>query len=85
MTKSVSIEALRAGDKAKVVGFQFGSNKCYLRKLLAMGMVKNCNLEVVRVAPLGDPVVVKVHGVEFSLRKVEAAGLVLEREGLAVC
>lgn len=85
MTQSVYFSDLKAGDKVKVTGFQFGDNKCYLRKLLAMGVVKGAELEVKRLAPLGDPVVVVIKGVELSLRKAEAQGLVLQPVGLAVC
>ena len=42
-------------------------------RLVDMGVVKGSHLTVVKVAPLGDPVEVKVKGTALALRKNEAA------------
>ena len=44
-----------------------------------MGMTKGSLVEVVRVAPLGDPIDVKIKGYHLSLRKDEAAGIQVSR------
>lgn len=41
------------------------------KKLLTMGLTPNTTLEVVRVAPLGDPIEIRVRGYMLSLRKEE--------------
>lgn len=62
---------LKIGDYAKVTGFsQAGAS--YRRKLLAMGLTPSTSLEVLRVAPMGDPVEVRVRGCNISLRREEA-------------
>jgi len=43
-----------------------------------MGLTRGTEITVVRVAPLGDPVDIKVRGFNISLRKEEAAVLQLE-------
>jgi ferrous iron transport protein A len=43
-----------------------------------MGLTPGVELQVVRVAPLGDPVEVRVRGTSVSLRKDEAAALLVE-------
>ncbi len=43
------------------------------RRLVDMGMVPGATLGVERIAPLGDPMDVKVRGFHLSLRKSEAA------------
>lgn len=48
------------------------------RKLLDMGIVPGSQLEVVRVAPLGDPVEVRIKGYNLSLRKEEAKQVTIE-------
>lgn len=48
------------------------------RRLLDMGIIKGTRIEVVKVAPLGDPVDVKVKGYHLSLRKTEAAQIFVE-------
>lgn len=69
---------LRVGDKAKVIGFAAG-RKEYRAKLLAMGLTKGILLELTRVAPLGDPLEISVRGFSLSLRKAEAAAVLVER------
>ena len=69
---------LRVGEKAIVIGFVAGQKE-YRAKLLAMGLTKGIELEITRVAPLGDPLEVSVRGFSLSLRKAEAAAVLIER------
>lgn len=41
-------------------------------RLLEMGLLVGTRIELVRFAPLGDPVEIKVRGYNLSLRKHEA-------------
>jgi len=43
-----------------------------------MGLVAGTEVEVERVAPLGDPIEVKVKGYHLTLRKEEAANIQVE-------
>lgn len=43
-----------------------------------MGLTPGTALRVLRVAPLGDPVVIEVRGYQLSLRKAEASALSIE-------
>jgi len=69
---------LSVGDKAIVSGFAAGQ-KQYRSKLLAMGLTKGVELVLTRVAPLGDPLEISVRGFSLSLRKSEAAAVLVER------
>ena len=42
------------------------------RRLMEMGLVPGCKVEIERFAPLGDPVEIKLKGSHLSLRKEEA-------------
>ena len=42
-------------------------------RLVDMGVVKGSHIQVVKLAPLGDPIEVKVKGCTLSLRMNEAA------------
>ena len=53
------------------------------QRLAAMGFNRGAIVEVRRVAPLGDPLEVKVRGYRLSLRKKEAEGVVVERMAAA--
>ena len=63
---------LKAGDDAVVSGFLKG-NDAYRKKLLAMGITPGTPFRVERVAPLGDPVEIRIRGYLISLRREEAS------------
>lgn len=42
------------------------------RRIMDMGVTKNVEIYVRKVAPLGDPVEVTVRGYELSIRKADA-------------
>jgi len=50
------------------------------RRIVDMGVVRGAPVEVVKVAPLGDPIEVKVKGYHLTLRKEEAAAIVVTPE-----
>jgi ferrous iron transport protein A len=69
---------LQVGDKARVVGYNH-SHAQYLNRLLALGLTRGSQICVVRKAPLGDPVDITVRGYSLTLRREEAAVLLLEK------
>ncbi|WP_131111023.1 FeoA family protein [Sulfuricystis thermophila] len=76
-----TIDALQAGDSARIEGYT-AQGQGYRRKLLAMGLTPGVEFMVVRRAPLGDPIEIRVRGVHLSLRREEAAALKLAKEDL---
>ena len=48
------------------------------RRIMDMGLTKGVEIYVRRVAPLGDPIEVRVRGYELSLRKSEARQIEVE-------
>lgn len=47
------------------------------RRLMEMGVLPGTPLVVIRRAPLGDPIVLRLRGYSLSIRRQEAAGVVL--------
>ena len=41
-------------------------------RLHAMGVIPGANIQVLRIAPLGDPMQIKVGGAFISMRKIDA-------------
>jgi Fe2+ transport system protein FeoA len=73
-----SLEQLNKGQSGVIVRMNVtGEIK---RRLLDMGLVKGTSIMVERVAPLGDPIEVKVKGYMLSLRKEEAKNIEVEAE-----
>jgi len=50
------------------------------RRLLDMGLCRGAFFTVIRIAPLGDPIVIKIKGFDLSLRMEEAASVTVETE-----
>ncbi|MFQ6776261.1 FeoA family protein [Cereibacter sphaeroides] len=73
----LSLKDMAAGATARVTGYAPGG-AAYRQKLLSMGLTPGTALRVLRVAPLGDPMVIEVRGYQLSLRKAEASALSIE-------
>ena len=69
---------IAVGERARILGFDKGA-QAYRQKLLAMGLIKGTEFVVARVAPMGDPVEIKVRDYSLSLRKDEAKALMVRR------
>ena len=48
------------------------------RRIMDMGITKGVDIFVRKVAPLGDPIEIKIRGYELSLRKVDAEMIEVE-------
>lgn len=78
MGNKIKLIDLKAGDRAKILGFNPG-NTGYQLRLLAMGLIPNSEFTVIRVAPLGDPVELRLHHSSLCVRRQEGSILKLER------
>lgn len=65
----------------KVIIKHFENDELFL-KLMEMGLVPGEVILVDHVAPLGDPICIKVSGYTLSLRIDEAEGIIVEDEQL---
>ena len=75
-----SVEVLSGfavGERGRVAGFNLPAEQ--RQRLLEMGLTVGAEFEVVRFAPLGDPLEVKVRGYHLSLRKKDASGVQVAR------
>ena len=65
------LSAANSGDRCAVL--KIASEPAELRsRLYALGIIPGSELEILRFAPLGDPIQVKVGGSFVSIRKAEA-------------
>ena len=70
------LSELKRGEKGRIV--KIGGKGGVHRRLLDMGLVSGSEVEMQRVAPLGDPIEIKVKGYNLSLRKEEATSIQVE-------
>jgi ferrous iron transport protein A len=64
------------GQSFNLVGFKPSINKAYRKKLLSFGFTPGIDFTIIRVAPMGDPIEVKLRGFSVTLRKDELDGLI---------
>ena len=70
------LSEMKVGEEGKIsrVG---GSGQAH-RRILDMGVIPQTMVKVERIAPLGDPIWIRVKGYQLSLRKNEAANVYVE-------
>jgi len=73
---TTGLDQLAPGSRGvvKVIAAENGAR----RRLLEMGFVPGTPLRVVRLAPLGDPMQIELHGYHISLRRSEARAILVE-------
>ena len=76
------LSQIQTGQIVQVVGIAGQSS--FRRRLLELGLVPGTRVELVRVAPLGDPIELLVRGASLSIRKAEAGVIEVAALGAAV-
>ncbi len=66
----MTLKELRPGQKGIVASV--GTTGAMKRRIMDMGITPGVEIQVIKTAPLGDPIEVNVRGYELSLRKEEA-------------
>ena len=71
-----SLRDANVGENLKVVKIKGdGPTK---RRIMDMGITKNTDIFVRKVAPLGDPVQISLRGYELTIRKHDAENIIVE-------
>ena len=72
-----TLRDLAPGESGVVSGWVGGAA---LPRLLEMGILEGTEVQVVRLAPLGDPIEIKLRGYHLSIRKSEAEKIQVDRK-----
>lgn len=75
----MKLSDLKAGESGRIKGFQ--SSELEL-KLMEMGCIPGEVVIVEKIAPLGDPISIRVSGYSLSLRIDEANQILLEKDAV---
>ena len=65
-----TLKQAKIGDTVRVV--KLHGEGAVKRRIMDMGITKGVEVNIRKVAPLGDPIEVTVRGYELSLRKADA-------------
>ena len=75
------LSEIKPGQIVEVVNVAGQSS--FRRRLMELGLVPGTRVELLRVAPLGDPVELLVRGASLSIRKAEASVIEVAKENAA--
>jgi Fe2+ transport system protein FeoA len=75
----VLLNDMQPGEKGTIKEINGRSSHLHQR-LLEMGLTKGTHIEIVRFAPMGDPIEIAVRGYRLSLRKIEAESVLVTKE-----
>lgn len=70
------LKDMKPGEKGVISAFKSGG--AVRKRLLDLGVIKGETIEMEKVAPLGDPIQVKIKGYHLTLRKNEAENVLVE-------
>ena len=68
--KTVALTDLSIGADARVVAVR--GEGAVTRRLLEMGVIPGVTVSIVKKAPFGDPIEVRVRGYSLAMRRTEA-------------
>lgn len=71
-----TLAQLEPGERGKVTAI--GGDAEAVRRLMDLGLIRGTTLEMVRRAPLGDPLEVRLRGFMLTLRRSEAEHITVE-------
>ena len=74
----IKLSELKMGESGRVVSLT-GISVDIRKKLMAMGLLPNTTVTLVRSAPLGDPLQLKVREVNIAMRKKMAESIEVEK------
>lgn len=71
-----TLKESKVGDTVRVV--KLHGEGAVKRRIMDMGLTKGADVQIRKVAPLGDPIEVTVRGYELSIRKADAEMIEVE-------
>ena len=74
----MTLKEVAVGGKATIV--RLTGEGAVKRRIMDMGLTKGTEVEVVKVAPIGDPIELAVRGYSLSIRKAEAETIEVKSE-----
>ena len=72
----MTLDQLKPGQMARVR--KVGGQGAVRRRLMDMGVVSGVQIELLKTAPLGDPLEYRLRGYHLSLRKAEAQAIEID-------
>jgi Fe2+ transport system protein FeoA len=72
----LTLREMQPGERGVIIEWTDGAPEL---RLLEMGVLEGTEFEIVRLAPFGDPIEIRIRGYHVLLRKSEAGRIRVER------
>lgn len=73
----MTVKDLKVGEKGTIDNI-YGNEKL-AKRLLALGCINDTEVEVKKIAPFGDPIVIRFRGFDLAIRKSDAKNISLKQ------
>jgi Fe2+ transport system protein FeoA len=80
--KQLTLDQMAAGERGVVQGYEGEEDLHY--RLKELGLIRGTTVFVKRFAPMGDPMEIVLRGYSLSLRKQDAAKILVSKENKAL-
>ena len=72
----MTLDELKIGQKGKILAV--GGEGALRNRLIDMGLIPRTEVVLKKVAPMGDPMEIRLRGYELTLRREDAAKITVE-------
>lgn len=73
----MTLNDLKIGDRARILSV--GGEGALRNRLIDMGLIPRTELTLRKIAPMGDPIEIRLRGYELTLRREDAAKITVEK------
>ena len=73
----MTLKELKPGQSARILSV--GGSGALRQHVLDMGVLPGEEVTAIKLAPLGDPMEIRIHGYELTLRLADAESIEIER------
>jgi ferrous iron transport protein A len=73
----MNICSLNPGEKGIIASIN-GDSKL-VKRLFALGCIEGTEVELKRIAPLGDPIIINIRGFDLAIRKKNAKDILIKK------
>jgi ferrous iron transport protein A len=72
----MTVYDLKVGQKGIIDNIH--GNEKLTKRLLALGCINETEIEIKKIAPLGDPILIRFRGFDLAIRKKDAKNMFLK-------
>ena len=72
----MTLRDLKVGESGVIA--KISTTGALKQRFMDMGLIKNAEVKIIKIAPLGDPIEIEVRGYNLSIRKDDAQNIIMK-------